>query len=404
MTHRRILTLSLLAAWVAAVAYLTLTPAGRTPPLTLETFLCIGCGMRDGADVILNWALFVPGGVLLALVMSRGRVMLAAIAFTVIIEMFQIGVAGRHPALQDLIFNSLGAVTGVALVHRGLGRAAQAALAAAVAVAWLSPIGLLVPMASSFDLYGQWTPLFGGVAQYEGRIQDVRIDGFSVPSWRTPNRAALETAIVERHPIEILLEVGPPPSSTAPVFQIADSERLVILTLGALGSDLLVRGHNPARVLGLDQPDARWPDALASIEPGTTVPIVIDRSRGSLCISVADDTRCELAPTAGDGWGFLLYLEGAPRWLRALMTLLWTAGLGLVLGGVSQTPNRAAFLAGALALSAYLGAHLSPDVTPSEVQAALLILTSLTGAILRPQLIEAWRTVCSSAPEGALQA
>jgi len=351
--------------------------------------------MRDGADIILNWALFVPGGVLLALVMNRGRVMLAAVAFTVIIEIFQIGVAGRHPALQDLIFNSLGALTGVALVHRGLGRAAQGALAAAVGVAWLAPIGLLVPMSSSFDLYGQWTPLFGGVAQYEGRIQDVRIDGFSVPSWRTPNRAALDSAIVERHPIEILLEVGPPPSSTAPVFQIADSERLVILTLGALGSDLLLRGHNPARVLGLDQPDARWPDAMANVESGSTVPIVIDRSRGSLCMSVADETRCELAPTTGDGWGFLLYLEGAPRWLRALATLLWTAGLGLVLGAVSVAPRRALRLGGALALTAYVGAHLSPDVTPSELQSALLVLASLAGATLRPQLTDAWRTLCS---------
>lgn len=395
-SSRRPVLFSLLAAWVAVTVALTMMPSGYAPPPTLGRFLCVACGTRDVADIILNWMLFLPGGALVATAMGGRRTVALTICFTVAIEALQIGVPGRYPALQDLIFNTLGALSGVVLIRKGLGRSGQRLLGVASAVAWLAPLLLLIPKTSPRELYGLWTPSFGNVAQYEGRILDASVDGLSVESRIFRNKSALDAAITQRKTIQFLLEVGPPPPTLAPVFQVNDGMRQEVLMIGALGPDLVLRGRNPARILRLDQPDARWPGAMLGFTVGDTVTIVVDRGRQSVCMSVATRQRCDLAPSLADGWGHLLYTEGAPAWLRTLVTLLWASCLGVVLGAASGT-RRAALAAGmVMAVVGYAASHLSPDVRPDELHAALLAGGSLLGARLRLPIGRLWRIAVAS--------
>jgi hypothetical protein len=391
--YRRPVLLTLLAMWVAVVAFLTLSPAGYTPPLTLRSFLCVGCGMFDGSDIIRNWILFVPGGLLAGLVLRPKWAWSIPICFTALIEIIQVGVPGREPALQDLVFNSLGGITGVILARFGLARWSQRVLSGAAVVAWLAPLVLLVPKTTPFDLYGQWTPRFGNVAQYRGRIVDASIDGLTIESRMVRDKETLDAAIIDRKPLRLLVATGPAPASWAPVFQIVDGEQQGVLELGALGPDLILRGRNPARVLKLDQPDARWSGAMSGVAVGDTVPIVVDRGRGSVCMSVGEREQCNLAPSLADGWGHVLYLEGPPAWFRSLMSLLWAVSLGGVIGLTTSSRRQAMALAMTVAIIGYVGSLISPDVRPSALHAAVLVCGAFIGAMTRSPIARLWRAI-----------
>lgn len=383
--------LVLLALWVAAVAYLTLTPEALTPPLTWRGFFCVACAWRDTADIILNWAFFIPGGMLAAVVFGPRRGLAVPVGLSVLVETLQIGVPGRDPAFQDLLFNSVGGLTGVLLMRRGLAPWARHVLSVAAIVAWLGPLALLIPRTTSADLYGQWTPRFGGMAHYDGDIVEASVGGLAVESRRYPDKPRLDSAVVERRPVVLMLRAAPPPPSLAPIFQIMDSGQQTVFELHALGPDLIVRGHNLARILRLDQPDVRWPGAMEGVAPGDTATVVVDRGRDSVCMSVDEPERCRLAPSLADGWGFLLNLEGPPLWFRRLLSVGWALGLGGLLGLV--VASRRGVLIGAVGLAAlgYVGALLSPDVSPSLLDAGLLLPGTLIGTALQRPVVRLWR-------------
>jgi hypothetical protein len=397
-TNRRLLSFALLILWVAAVAYLTLTPGGYGRPTTLRAFLCFACGTTDGSDIIRNWILFVPGGLLAAHLLGPGRAIALTICYTGFIEVAQLWLPGRDSALQDLVFNGMGGVTGASVMYRGLSSWSRRTLMAAAAAAWLAPIALLVPKTTPFDLYGQWTPRFGRTARYQGRIADASMGSLRIESRRIPGKDALDEAITERKPIRLLLEAGPIPSSFAPIFQIADARQQFLLELGALGPDLILRGRNPARILKLDQPDTRWSGAMLGVAVGDTVSIIVDRGRNSICMSVGERERCNLAPSLADGWGHILYLEGPPAWFRALMSIAWALGLGGILGLTAGTWRSALGIGVALALVGYVGATLSPDVRPSVFHAAVLVVGVLAGAAMRSPVAQLWRTSRTDLP------
>jgi hypothetical protein len=384
--------LSLLVAWLAVTALLTLSPDRYTPPLTLESFLCVACGWSGTADIIVNWMMFLPGGALMAMVFAGKRAVVLAVILTVVIETLQIGIPGRTPALQDLISNTLGAVSGVVLVRRGLGRRAQHVLTATAVVAWLSPVVLLIPTTSSSDLYGQWTPAFGSLEKYEGRVLAASVGGIAVRSGLLPTRAGLDAAIVERRPVALTLEVGPPPSTFAPVFQLVDAERVALLSVGARGQELVLRGENRARALGLHQPAIRWEEAMRGLPAGDTVMVTLDRSRSSACMSVGLRTACGLAPSLAEGWGHLISLDASPGWLRTLASVVWTISLGLVLGATCADIRLAAIGGTALGAAGLLASSLSSDVRPDATLAAVLAVSALLGGYLRSPLLRLWQT------------
>jgi hypothetical protein len=305
------------------------------------------------------------------------------------VEFVQIGIPGRDPALQDLVLNALGGVTGVFLASRGLGRWGRRLTVTAAALAWLAPLALLIPKTTPHDLYGLWTPRFGRTARYEGRIAEAATGALPIPSRMVDDKTALDVAITGRDPIRLRLTAGPAPRGLAPVFQIVDGHRQGVLELHALGHDLILRGYNPARILKLDQPDARWAGAMTDVPVGDTVTLVVDRSRGSVCMSVDDRERCNLAPSLGDGWGHVLNVEGPPVWFRATMALAWAVGLGGLIGLTAS--RRAALSVGvAVAVVGYLGTVISPDVRPSLVHAVMLVAGTGLGALLRAPTVRLW--------------
>lgn len=368
-----------LAVWFAGVAFLTLTPGEYTPPLTLSSFLCVACGWRHVADILLNWMLFLPGGFLAARFLSGGRAIAAAILTTVLIETLQIAIPGRDPASQDLIFNSLGALSGVRLAHLGLSQRERSILGWLVVAVWLAPAALLTPLTSTAALYGQWTPRFPGLGTYDGQVLSSRVGEVPVTSSRSDFSTEIDEAILRREPIEIVFVVARPPAELAPIFQVYDSLRKEIVMIGAIHEDLVVRGKNPSRVLRLDQPDVRWTGGLAHVEPGDTVRLTLERSHGSVCATINERTQCGLGPRASDGWGFLLNLEGVPGSMHALISVLWAAGLGLILGTTWSGRARAELSFFALAALGLIVAALSPDVSP-DVPGSLVLLVCAVAA------------------------
>jgi hypothetical protein len=205
--------------------------------------------------------------------------------------------------------------------------------------------------------------------------------------------SGVDTAIVERRAVELRLEVGRPPPTFAPVFQVVDSRRVALLTLGASGEDLLVGGKNPATVLRLAQPDVRWREALSGFSAGDTVSVVIDRGRGSTCMSVAGHTACGLAPSLGNGWGHVAVLGDRPAWLTGLVTLGWCMGLGLALGATAVNARASALRGGALAAVGLIGCVASPDVRPDGIHAATLAAGAVLGGLSRPWIARLWSSV-----------
>lgn len=392
MIRPRDVALSLLGAWLLVVGVSTLMPTnGLTPPLTPGRFLCVGCSARATADGILNWLLFLPGGVLMTLVLGGRRAMRAALGLTVALEVIQIGLAGRDPALQDLLFNALGAVSGVVLVRRGVGSPGWRALGASAALAWLAPTVLLVPLTTSAQLFGQWTPAHSSLEVYRGRVLAARVGDVQVRSGPVadPLQLALERALARRDSVVLQLVVGPAPVSFAPVFQVADAIPVGILSIGLSRQDLVLRGKTLSHSLHLDRPDGRWAGAMSGLTPGDTVRVVVRRSDPGTCVTLGVRVRCGVAPSLGEGWGHLLNLDSVGSGLRVALTVLWCLGLGLLIG--AATGSRAWVAGIGLAVVGLvvggIGAHVRFDLLGPLLLAGGAVL----GGYARPRAAGLWR-------------
>ena len=109
---------ALLILALGAILWLTLKPLpAQAEAAQLTPWTCVFCGTQGTADVLLNIALFVPLGAALAwLGIGRVGVLLTGFALSLAIELSQATlVAGRDPALGDLLANSVGALVGASL-------------------------------------------------------------------------------------------------------------------------------------------------------------------------------------------------------------------------------------------------------------------------------------------------
>jgi glycopeptide antibiotics resistance protein len=149
--HRHPLLSLVTGAYLAFVAWLTLTPQDQhTDQAQLAVRILDALHRRGYAESIdysrmeflANVALFVPVGVFLLLLFGTGGwwlALVASFAMTAGIETLQHEIPGRVPDERDLVANGLGAVIGVALavvltlpaaVRRQRRRRRRAALAA----------------------------------------------------------------------------------------------------------------------------------------------------------------------------------------------------------------------------------------------------------------------------------
>lgn len=358
---RRSLPRLAVALAVAAILVATLSPSGdeKLEPM----WRCLVCGQRGVADVILNVILFAPLGFALRLNGERLlRVCIAATLLSGAIELAQLFIPGRDTSLGDVLTNAAGAATGYALARyvpravalRGSAATLLTAGAAVLPVLTVAATGMLVrPALPRSTYYGQWTPNFGHLEWYRGRVRSVQLGPLALPPQRLANSDTVRALLLAGVPLQVQATAGPPVPGLAPLFSITDDRYREILLLGADKDDFVFRYRSRATAWRLDQPDLRVPDALKSIRVTDALAIVLWRGPDGYCIALNGARTCRLRFTAGRGWAVLHYLETAAPWTKRLLDLAWMAGL-LVPVGVCSRTWRAAWASGALLASAGL--------------------------------------------------
>ena len=302
---------------------------------------CIVCGSPGLADAILNVLLFVPLGASLAAARVRWwHIGVGSALLSGAIECAQLMIPGRESSLGDILFNTTGAVMGWALavaisglVRRGRAPAAwERFLGAGILLTAVALTGyLLQPDFPRSTYYGQWTPHFGHMARYSGRVLDASVGGMPLPSDRVSRSAQARDLLLAGAPLRVRAVAGPRVAGLAPLFSIADDSHRRVMLLGVDGDALLFRYRTRAATWHLAQPDLRAVGALRGILAGDTLDVVVERESRGFCIAVDRTTTCG-GFTAGTGWEVLLRLANAPPYVPGLLGALWLAAL-LVPGG-----------------------------------------------------------------------
>lgn len=372
-----------LVSWGMAVAFLTLTGGEAAAQLQVDEIphLCLLCGTRGTADALLNLVLFVPLG--LALGGTRGAIVRAAVAGLAVsacIEAIQIFLPGRHAAVSDLLWNTLGAAAGVQVfrvVRRRLSDAwrMDVAWGGVLALGFIVAGALMMPSPTDDDYWGQWTPDLGSMPEYGGRVLEARINGMELPPGRIDHPGSDASLLEQPWVVEGTFVVGPPPPAVSPIVSIYDGHQREIVLLGADDDDLVFREHMLAHRLRFDVPDIRIPGALGPLAEGDTARIQGRRSDGSLCLRVGEARvgevgigevrvggaeECGLGATPGRSWGFLLYVEGPTESFRDLVDMGWLAILFFPLGFFGGSRRRMAAGTGI----ALVGMAVAVAVTP----------------------------------------
>jgi hypothetical protein len=252
----------------------TLFPVGGAPPR-------FDPGL-DLADIIVNFILFVP----LGLVVARGegrwtRAVLIAIAASGTIELLQgLVVPGRRGSPVDLSLNLLGALAGY-YAFRGPWITAAVPL-----LAWLFTGPLLAPSPPETPVWwGQISHHFGGTEPFTGRILAARFLGRAVPDDALPETPDLvERARREGFVLEVDLIAGLPVETRAHLAGVSDGQGHTIISLEQAGSDLLLQWQSRAAGIGLRPARAVLPGAFAGAGPGDTVVVraVVDAKAAHL--------------------------------------------------------------------------------------------------------------------------
>lgn len=321
----------------------TLTP-GDTP--TPPSPFCIICGSQGIADAICNIGLFVPvGAAMVILGAAPSRAMLLASALSAFAEGMQATVVtGRDASVGDVLFNSIGGVIGVLVVREASlwlvptsrnGRLlAAGAIVSACATVALTGLALQ-PAFLPTPWYGQWTPQFGNMEFYHGRVLDAQLGGREIPSRRLDDDGAARNALMHGAPLTVRIESSPLTHRVSAIFSVYDDGPREQFLLGAnrTALDLYVRRHtDDARIVN---PPLRFEGALAGVVGGETLTLQVKRAGSKWCAGQSANITC-LGFSAGSGWEVLqdteLLLQHATLisavWLFALLapTGYWLRG------------------------------------------------------------------------------
>lgn len=381
---------------LAAAAAVTLVLAVTLPPVAgggTESlpFTCIACGYRWAAGFVLNVLLFVPLGAAVARP-HRGasgvaRAVIAGLALSLLVEAVQVGIPGRHPALGDLLANTMGGAVGACLAVTSLAwlgtsgrprRGVTAAWGAAVVAVVLGTSWMLTPFLPRSTWWVQHVPALGQFDTFPGTVVNARAGDLPLPAGRLPveDRDRLRRGMLRRPELTAEAMFGRPTEGLAPVVSVFDDRQREILVLGQDGEDLVFRLRRRADAVGLERPEHRAPGLLAGVGSGDTVrlgavPSDPDDREGTvaadaaLCLTAGRSARCDLGFRPGRGWRLLLDPGLAPRAIR-WVDGAWVALLFLPLGFWAN-PGRewrgaAVAASGALLLAPAVGPVLAPGI------------------------------------------
>ena len=348
------------AAWLGALAWLTLTPQGvGGEDSGLPTVsLCLICGVRGTADAALNVLLFAPLGLLFA---ASGKRVLQALGAGLLlsssIELAQLFIPGRYSSLGDIFSNTSGAALGALLwsthkhwlpggaLHINRLRVLSVVVPPVVVLAfgWL-----MQPIWPPEPYWGQLSADLGFMTEYDGEVVEAHLDSVPIPSGRIRDHRDLRKMLAGDWDLAATVVKGRPPRSLAPIISVYNRREEEVVLLGALRQDLVYREWSRARSFRLDQSDLRLPGAMATASVGDTMRLSVERRGPSRCL-VSEAIRACPGFTPGRVWSLLFYLEGPPEWVRRSLDALcmfvlffpvgfWSrrgkqvAGLGVVTG------------------------------------------------------------------------
>ena len=295
------------------------------------------CGDGALADGVLNAALFLPLGAALSVAGWRPwRTIVLGALLSCGVETAQLVIPGRDPSLSDVLFNTLGAALGVALAHsapavwkptprRGDVLSVAGALSAA-SVLTLTGV-LLAPSFSEDVYYGGWTPRFGHLEWYGGRVLQASVDGLEIPSGVLGNSPQVRQQLLSDAGIHVLARAGPRPLGLAPLFTIHDRHQREILLLGIDRDDIVFRYRTRAVAWGFIGPEIRARGALRRIAWREPLTVIVHPARYGHCVSVNATEHCGLGYTIGTGWALLLDNQPVSLWLRPTLNVVWLVAL-----------------------------------------------------------------------------
>lgn len=360
-----------IASAAAILAATTFPVAGEDPGRWRS---CVVCGDRGLADLLTNVLLYLPFGAALAAIgVPLSRCVLGGALLSAGVEFAQLYLPGRDPSHVDVLSNTLGSGLGAVLVatapHWLLPAGAQAtrlsrtAALAAAAICYVTG-WLLAPVLPRRPYFARWTPNFGGLEWYQGRVRDVTLGNVALPPGPLANSAAARELLLAPRGFSLHVRAiaGPRTAALGGLLVIEDEPGHEILFLGPDRDDLVLRVRTRAAALhlGLDKPDIRLSNALRSVTSGDTLAITVNGKHGRYSMTANTLRADDLGYTVGSGWAFLMYPETLPAWFKALLSFAWVAGLWAPASFWARSRRDAWWIAGTVTL----GLLVAPAVTP----------------------------------------
>jgi hypothetical protein len=239
------------------------------------------------------------------------------------------------------MFNMLGTAFGIALARstslwwRPRPRMADVLSIAGTLSAGsvLALTGVLLGRAFPDDTYyGGWTPRFGHLEWYGGRVLQAWLDGLEIPVGALANSPQVRQQLLSDAAIDVRARAGPQPPGLAPVFTIHDGHQREILLLGVDGDDIVYRYRTRAIASGLRGAEIRGRSALRGIGWRDPVSIIVRPADSGYCVRVNATEHCGLGFTVGTGWALLFGSQPGFLWLQPTLNPGWLAALFFPVG------------------------------------------------------------------------
>ena len=314
------------------------------------------------------------------------QVLYWSLTLSITTEVLQGVIPGRYPTLGDVVYNAVGAATGIGLAaitkqllwpsRRLAGALAVCTGVAAAGLLFMAGV-LLAPSFPTTIYYGQWTADLHYMEAYEGRVLEASLGSMFLGSERTSNPELAVDLLSSGAPLTTQAVAGPAPPTLAPIVSILDESAVEILVLGADVTDLVLRVRYRANEFRLDRPDLRVRQAFAATRPGDTIRLRVENTPEGYSFWLDEREYEPLRHTPGEGWALLFHPEQTAPWVDSTLSLAWVAG-PLILAGW-WAPGLA-WAAGALALD-LAGMAMATAVGPLTDIGVIEILAAF-GAVL----------------------
>lgn len=367
-----------LFGYLALLLFGALMPTAPSTPVGASETVVVSEGLF--ADFIRNLILLLPLGWLLAM-QGLGALRVTAIGFalSLLIEIAQCAIPGRHPTAIDLLANTASAATGAWLfatrgawlmlrddrVARRLARLGFAAACVAL-VLGVQADRLPIPARPSF---AGLRPELGHFERYAGRVVDARVGGFDLRSGPIANHAAVALALMGDAPVVIHAELVASTGRAAPLLTVHDADQRELFVFFADGRDLVAEWRTYGAVLAFERPAHRWTDVLPSSdrEASEVSEIRLERAPGRAELWIDERWVGTHARRPAEVWSLLVPGRIVPGRLEAVLDAVTILLLALPSAYYAARPLLPALGLAALMSSLSQAGPVVPPAAPEWI-------------------------------------